>query len=213
MAKKESFPSQPIREAKQSRSRILMQSVREATLALVAEHGVEAVTTVKVAERAGISPGSLYRYYPNKQAIFTDIYNSLLAEMDNKLADQAFTKNNDLEDTLRKTTDLTLRFYRELMSLHGSFFSAYYQQFDFTQRKNPSNQQTWEDNGRLWFIGLLEQHKHRLRLTDIEGTAEFLFYLNTGYFHRIIAQDSDKLNDDAVVDRLMDMMLRYLLHD
>lgn len=207
------FPSQPLREAKQSRSRMLMQSVREATLALINEQGVDAITTVKVAERAGISPGSLYRYYPNKQAIFTDIYNSLLAELDQKLRDQAVDAPDKLEDALRYTTELTFLLYRDLMSLHGHFFSSYYQQFDFTQRKNPENEQTWHSIGRQWLIGLLTQHRDRLRLEDIEGAVDFLLDVTTGYCHRIIAVEPEKLESDAAIDQVMDLILRYLLKD
>lgn len=214
MAYEDAIPAQPIREAKQSRSRLLMHSVREATLALINEQGVECVTTVKIAERTGISPGSLYRYYPNKQAIFTDIYNTSLAELDKKLETHRLTESGgELEDVLRSTTQITFQFYRDLMSLHGNFYSAYHQQFDFTQRKQPDSAETWGSIGRHWLVDLLRDNKHRLRVDDIEGSADFLFQLATGYCHRLIALEPAKLNDQDVAEQLLDVLLRYLLKD
>ncbi|CAA0081934.1 HTH-type transcriptional repressor Bm3R1 [Halioglobus japonicus] len=192
-----------------------MQSVREATLALIAELGADAVTTVKIAERAGISPGSLYRYYPNKQAIFTDIYNEELANLDKFMQDPAssVSLSGTLEEDIHEVAVLTNRFYRELLSLHGGFFAAYHRQFDFTLRENPENQHSWRDEGREWMVTLLNTHRHRLRVDDIEAAAVFLMDLATGYYQRIIEVEPKRLDDPAIIDQLDDLFCRYLISD
>jgi len=43
--------------------------ILEASTRVLAEEGLERFTTNRVAERAGISIGSLYQYYPNKAAV------------------------------------------------------------------------------------------------------------------------------------------------
>ncbi|HET6147377.1 MAG TPA: TetR/AcrR family transcriptional regulator [Polyangia bacterium] len=58
------------REPKQQRSRQTVEAVLEAVQRVLRRQGAEAITTNRVAEAAGVSVGSLYQYFPDKQAIF-----------------------------------------------------------------------------------------------------------------------------------------------
>ena len=53
----------------QERSRRLVEAILEAAIRVLARDGAAAFTTIRVAERAGVSVGSLYQYFPDKQAI------------------------------------------------------------------------------------------------------------------------------------------------
>ncbi|MFM1958752.1 MAG: hypothetical protein RL588_269 [Pseudomonadota bacterium] len=55
------------------RGRRTLERILEATVELAAEVGFEAVNTNLVAARAGVNIASLYKYFPNKQAIFVTI--------------------------------------------------------------------------------------------------------------------------------------------
>jgi AcrR family transcriptional regulator len=57
------------RQPKQARSAELVQIVLEAAVQVLAKHGAQRFTTARVAEKAGVSVGSLYQYFPNKAAI------------------------------------------------------------------------------------------------------------------------------------------------
>ncbi|MFD3240355.1 TetR family transcriptional regulator [Rahnella perminowiae] len=57
------------KEPKQSRSAGLVATILEAAAQVLAKEGAARFTTGRVAERAGISIGSLYQYFPNKAAI------------------------------------------------------------------------------------------------------------------------------------------------
>lgn len=46
-----------------------MQAIREATIQVLLSHGGERLTTTRVADRAGVSVGTLYQYYPNKRSL------------------------------------------------------------------------------------------------------------------------------------------------
>jgi len=70
------------RKPRQQRSRVLVQSLVDATLLTIAEHGLEAVTTVRIAERAGVSVGSLYQYFDRKE----DLLEAVLEQMTQGLA-------------------------------------------------------------------------------------------------------------------------------
>jgi AcrR family transcriptional regulator len=54
----------------QARSRTRMTRVLDVTAALVDERGPEAVTTGLIAQRAGVSIGWLYGFFPNRETIF-----------------------------------------------------------------------------------------------------------------------------------------------
>lgn len=53
----------------QARSNELMAAVLSAAAQVLAKEGAQRFTTARVAERAGVSVGSLYQYFPNKAAI------------------------------------------------------------------------------------------------------------------------------------------------
>jgi AcrR family transcriptional regulator len=53
----------------QARSTVTVESICEATIQVLLSHGAERLTTTRVAERAGVSVGTLYQYYPNKQSL------------------------------------------------------------------------------------------------------------------------------------------------
>jgi len=57
------------KQPKQARSTELVSAVLEAAIQVLAEEGAQRFTTARVAERAGVSVGSLYQYFPNKAAI------------------------------------------------------------------------------------------------------------------------------------------------
>ncbi|AVR94578.1 TetR family transcriptional regulator [Pseudoduganella armeniaca] len=57
------------KQPQQARSTELVSAVLDAALQVLAQEGAQRFTTARVAERAGVSVGSLYQYFPNKAAI------------------------------------------------------------------------------------------------------------------------------------------------
>jgi len=57
------------KQPKQARSTGLVAAVLEAAAQVLAKEGAQRFTTARVAEKAGVSVGSLYQYFPNKAAI------------------------------------------------------------------------------------------------------------------------------------------------
>jgi len=53
----------------QARSTVTVEAISEATIQVLLSQGPERLTTTRVAERAGVSVGTLYQYYPNKQSL------------------------------------------------------------------------------------------------------------------------------------------------
>src|SRR6266581_28104 len=57
------------RARRQKRGVLRVEEILQAAGALFAERGYDKVTTNMIAARAGVSPGSLYQFFPNKEAI------------------------------------------------------------------------------------------------------------------------------------------------
>jgi len=57
------------KDPQQGRSSQLVEAVLEAAVQVLMSEGAQRFTTARVAERAGVSVGSLYQYFPNKAAI------------------------------------------------------------------------------------------------------------------------------------------------
>lgn len=59
----------PRKLPQQARSNELVAIILEAAAQVLAKEGAQRFTTARVAEKAGVSVGSLYQYFPNKAAI------------------------------------------------------------------------------------------------------------------------------------------------
>lgn len=57
------------KQPQQARSAELVADILEAAVQVLAREGARRFTTARVAERAGVSVGSIYQYFPNKAAI------------------------------------------------------------------------------------------------------------------------------------------------
>ncbi|WP_458245420.1 TetR/AcrR family transcriptional regulator [Streptomyces sp. MAI_2237] len=71
-------PPLGLRERKKIKTR---EAIRAATYALIGEQGYDATTIEQIAERAEVSPSTVFRYFPTKEDIvLTDEYDPLMLE-------------------------------------------------------------------------------------------------------------------------------------
>jgi AcrR family transcriptional regulator len=61
----------PRKKPRQERSRATVDAILDAAAHILVSHGFAGATTRQVAERAGVSIGSLYQYFPSKEALIT----------------------------------------------------------------------------------------------------------------------------------------------
>ena len=85
----------PRKLPKQDRSRFTVEVILEATTRILVEEGYDRANTNRIAERAGISIGSLYQYFPNKESLMTALMDRHAREM----AELVETKLNCLFDS------------------------------------------------------------------------------------------------------------------
>jgi AcrR family transcriptional regulator len=57
------------KQPQQARSTALVAAILEAAVQVLTKQGAQRFTTARVAEKAGVSVGSVYQYFPNKAAI------------------------------------------------------------------------------------------------------------------------------------------------
>lgn len=62
-------PTKPRKNALQERSRATVDALVEATARVLVREGFEKTSTNRIAEIAGVSVGSLYQYFPGKEAL------------------------------------------------------------------------------------------------------------------------------------------------
>lgn len=74
-------PAEPRRHPQQERGERRVEEILDAAAAVIADVGVEAATTNAIAEQAGSSVGSLYHFFPNKEAIVLGLAGRYESEM------------------------------------------------------------------------------------------------------------------------------------
>ena len=60
---------EPRKQPHQARAQATVDAIFEATIQVLLAEGLQRLTTIRVAERAGVSIGTLYQYYPHKQSL------------------------------------------------------------------------------------------------------------------------------------------------
>ncbi|POF30484.1 TetR/AcrR family transcriptional regulator [Roseibium marinum] len=73
----------PRKRPRQERARVTVDAIFEAAIQVLLSDGLPRLTTTRVAERAGVSVGTMYQYFPNKQALIyalSERYLEALAE-------------------------------------------------------------------------------------------------------------------------------------
>ncbi|NJP20522.1 MAG: TetR/AcrR family transcriptional regulator [Hydrococcus sp. CRU_1_1] len=84
----------PRKLPQQDRSRMTVEAILEATTHILTEEGYDKANTNRIAERAGISIGSLYQYFPNKESLMA----ALMEQHSNEIAELVESKLTNLFD-------------------------------------------------------------------------------------------------------------------
>src|SRR6516165_9635344 len=72
---------EPRKTPVQARSAVTVEAISEATIQVLLSQGGDRLTTTLVAERAGVSVGTLYQYYPNKEALLFAVLEAAMNRM------------------------------------------------------------------------------------------------------------------------------------
>src|ERR1700691_6781122 len=94
------------RRPRQRRAHQTVEAVLDAVSRVLKRDGVKAVTTNRIAEVAGVSIGSVYQYFPDKQAIFVALHRRHIDEIDRLVATKLVENaNSPLEELIRSMVE------------------------------------------------------------------------------------------------------------
>ena len=97
----------------QARSRQTVTRILDAAAAIVDEHGVDAATTRAIADRAGVSYPSLYRFFADREAILDELLEQHSAALEARSVEAEPTWDiRSVEDLLNRELDLHVHYYR-----------------------------------------------------------------------------------------------------
>ena len=129
------------------RERILAAGLR-----LFANETYQAVTMDRVAEAAGVAKGTLYLYFPSKEALYLGILSDGLETVSKRY--QANSDNRrDVADRLRRAIDVTIQFYderRDLLRLIST------EEPRLAEARNRLIE-NWRERGYVFYTELIEE--------------------------------------------------------
>ncbi len=108
----EEDPRKARKAPRQARSRATVEAILEAATRILADEGMAGFGTNRVAERAGVSIGSLYQYYPSGDAILTELVRRMRLSMSDRLLNAIETAQGlPLEEAVPKLLEAALYQY------------------------------------------------------------------------------------------------------
>ena len=195
------------KQPKQQRSAETRQRILDAAARVFAEFGYRGGTTNRIAEAANISIGSLYQYFPNKDAILTALTDAHIdAGAALLTARAAAGVPPALEDQLRLFTRATIDNHRDDPHLHQVLFAEAPRSPALLARLRDA-----EETAVAAAYALLARHPE-VRVPDLKFAARMTVATIESLTHRLIAcaqpADAQQLEDSIVA-----MLAAYLRGD
>jgi AcrR family transcriptional regulator len=116
----------PRKQPRQRRSRVTVEAIVDAAARILKEVGYAGANTNAIAETAGVSIGSLYEYFPNKDAILVAVAERHVARMMadvERLLEDAHAAPEPLDRLLRRFVLAMLEVHERDPHLHHVVFS------------------------------------------------------------------------------------------
>lgn len=182
--------------------------ILEAGRELLEKHGAEALTTNRIAEHAGVSIGSLYRYFEDKEAVIAALYDRELAadleELERDAAEPLIGRG--LREGLAELVDYQLERHRRLLALEGDFYRDHHREFSLARQLGA------EAVSEL-ISRFLVEYADQIHVRDA-GEAAFLVGRGVSAIVRLaVEEDPDRLARPAFRAELIEMLAAYLTAD
>ncbi|WP_326622815.1 TetR/AcrR family transcriptional regulator [Streptomyces decoyicus] len=195
---------QPRKQPRQARAELTQQRILAAAAHVFAEYGHAAGTTNRIAERARISIGSLYQYYPNKDAILVEL---LTRHLDAGMS--AMTRGHDdeapdsLEEVIRRYVRLTIENHRDDPQLLRVMIEQAPRSHELLEKVSQYHQ------ALIVFARELIENHPEARVADGEVAARLVVSTVELVVHQLIAAP-DPLDPARLENELVTMLTRYL---
>ena len=195
----------PRKRPRQQRSQATVEVILDATARVLCSTGYDHASTNRVALAAGVSVGSLYQYFPSKEALVAALVERHVAQM------TALVKTK-LAEVASEPAPVAVR------SMVDAMFDAH----AVDPRLHKVLIEQVPRVGRLeHVVGVerevealvavfLEARRHELRRTNLDAVAFVLCNVVEGVTHAAVLAELEPKRARDVADELTDMLLRYL---
>ncbi|MED5238184.1 MAG: TetR/AcrR family transcriptional regulator [Pseudomonadota bacterium] len=194
------------KEPRQVRSRATVQAMVEACARILEERGYAGLTTNAVAEVAGVSIGSVYEFFPGKEAIVARLADTLLADVSATL-NARFERTDSREDLHRAMRHL-IGALHDLISQHRKLLQVLIFQVPFVQQL-PSAQKLQQELLRVVVNGLSKSREH-YRLTVPPSSLYLMATSTAGSLLHLVLMKPAGLDAGTVLDDLANKMADWL---
>jgi AcrR family transcriptional regulator len=206
MARK--LQTNPRKSASQERSRSTVDALLEATARVLVKEGYDRASTNRIAEVAGVSIGSLYQYFPSKEALVAAVIDRHTEQV-SQVTRSALVKAAGLpiEAAAREFVSVAIDGHRVNPKLHGVLAE---------QIPRVGRLENIEANVREGYAlvrGYLEAHRDEIDVADLDLAAFILVTVVEALTHAAVLRRPDVLSDekaDRFVDDVTRLLVRYL---
>jgi len=197
----------PRKNASQERSRLTVDALLEATARILVREGFDKASTNRIAEVAGVSVGSLYQYFPSKEALVAaliDRHNrQVMQAIQGELADAL---KLSMEEAVRRLVSIAVKAHRIDPKLHR----ALTEQIPRVGRLE--NAEFFNRQYYVLFENYLKSRRGELSVTDL-GLAAFVCVTSiealthTAVLHRKMVSAEEV---DALIEQGTRLVVGYL---
>lgn len=209
MARK--LQTNPRKSASQERSRSTVDALLEATARVLVKEGYDRASTNRIAEVAGVSIGSLYQYFPNKEALVAAVIDRHTQQV-SQVTRNALVKAAALpiEAAAREFVSLAIDGHRVNPKLHGVLAE---------QIPRVGRLENIEANVREGYAlvrGYLEAHRDEIDVSDLDLAAFVCVTTVEALTHAAVLRDPEVLAADRVdgfIEEASRLIVGYLRRD
>lgn len=190
----------PRKSPRQERSRQTVEAILAATAHILAAKGYEQASTNAIADRAGVSIGSLYQYFPNKESLVTAVIEQVY-ESDKALIEASLSKHRDksFEKVVTATVDALLTAFSKNPRLRKVIFY-----------ETPQTRQMDQLHGTKDYVAeLLGEYLERRGLVHERANLK-LFLLVNALEGALYAAVRERMDARAIKRELTTLIIRYL---
>ncbi len=198
----------PRKLASQQRSRLTVDALIEATARILVKDGYDRASTNRIAHAAGVSIGSLYQYFPSKEALVAAVIDRHTQETI-QLARDALIKvaMQPVEEAIRELVKLGIDAHRVNPKLHRVLT----EQVPRVGRLD--NVQAIDREAYGLVRAYLDAHRDEIEVADVELAAFVCVTTVEALTHAAVIYRPDVLSDEKAnifIDDVTRLVLRYL---
>lgn len=191
---------------KQARSKNIVDAVMVASARIFANLGYEKTTTNHIAEKAGISIGSLYQYFPNKDSIFAKIIERTLSEHRSLIIDELKQRKTE---SLSQVIDAMISLLVDVFLDKKKFLQIL---FVHIPRLEKTRDLLLNRNAVVQDLKahILEFHNDEIQVENLEETMFVITNAIMGVIYTAILTDETLISPDNLKEQLALMVKRTL---